>query len=125
MNRAYKYFVSVSSVAILLSCVFIVLGQEEYKLQTRDAISLVVEGKLDAAVADMDGYLKKHPGDLESMYGLAVAYSQKRDIGRAIEYVKKAVDAGLPFGRFLAGPRDLLEPLTGSDEFKALGSVKQ
>jgi alkaline phosphatase D len=120
MNRAYKLFVSVSSVAILLSCVFIVPGQEEYKLQTRDAISLVVEGKLDAAIADMDGYLKKNPGDLESMYGLAVAYSQKRDIGRAIEYVKKAVDVGLPFGRFLAGPRDLLEPLTGSDEFKAL-----
>jgi len=120
MNRAYKLFVSVSSVAILLSCVFTVLGQEEYKLQTRDAISLVVKGKLDAAVADMDGYLKKYPGDLESMYGLAVAYSQKRDIARAIEYVKKAVDAGLPFGRFLAGPRDLLEPLTGSDEFKAL-----
>ena len=120
MNRAYKLFVSVSSVAILLSCVFTVLGQEEYKLQTRDAISLVVKGKLDAAVADMDGYLKKYPGDLESMYGLAVAYSQKRDIARAIEYVKKAVDVGLPFGRFLAGPRDLLEPLTGSDEFKAL-----
>jgi len=54
------------------------------------------------------------------MYGLAVAYTQKQDIKKAIVYVKQAVGEGLPFGRFLAGPRDLLKPLTDSAGFKAL-----
>jgi len=34
--------------------------------------------------------------------------------------VREAIDAGLPFGRFLAGPRELLRPLTESAEFREL-----
>jgi alkaline phosphatase D len=35
-------------------------------------------------------------------------------------YVNTAIDEGFPFSRFLAGPRDLLKPLTDSAEFKEL-----
>ena len=80
----------------------------------------IVDGKYDKAIKNLANYLNKHPGDLESMYGLAVAYTQKKDIGKAVSYAKQALDAGLPFGRFLAGPRDLLMPLTNSTKFKQL-----
>ena len=93
---------------------------EQYKKLARDTISQIVDGNYDSAIKHFKNYLAKHPEDLESLYGLAVAYAQKKDIGKAIAYVKQAVDAGLPFSRFLAGPRDLLKPLTDSVEFKAL-----
>lgn len=96
----------------------------QYKKQNRDAISSIVDGKHDAAIKHFDEYLAEHPGDLESLYGLAVAYTQKGDLGKAMGYAKRAVDAGLPFERFLAGPRDLLKPLTDSDDFKALAATR-
>ncbi|NQT00523.1 MAG: alkaline phosphatase D family protein [Planctomycetes bacterium] len=95
-------------------------AQEQYKKLSKDAISQIVDGKHDAAIKHFEGYLSKHPRDLESMYGLAVAYTQKNNITTAMAYVDKALDEGLPFSRFLAGPRDLLKPLTDSAEFKAL-----
>lgn len=93
---------------------------EQYKKQNRDAISQIVDGKLDAAINHFDTYLNGHPGDLESLYGLAVAHAQKHDIPKAIKHTRQAIDGGLPFTRFLAGPRGLLKPLTDSAEFKIL-----
>ncbi|HUS74168.1 MAG TPA: tetratricopeptide repeat protein, partial [Sedimentisphaerales bacterium] len=104
----------------LLAYVPAVHAAEQYKQVVRGAMSQIVDGKYDKAIRQLENYLKKHPSDLESMYGLAVAYAQKQDIDKALSYAKQAVDAGLPFGRFLAGPRDLLMPLTDSAEFKQL-----
>lgn len=119
MNRRDEYCVSLLTFALLLAA-SAGRAAEQYKIQTRDAISLIVDGKLDAAVKDMENYLKKNPGDAESLYGLTVAYAQKQDIAKAMDYLAQALDAGLPFDRFVAGPRDLLKPLTDSDEFKKL-----
>ena len=91
---------------------------EQYKLLARDAVSDIVDGNYDAAIKHFENYLSEHPKDLESMYGMAVAYAQKQEIEKAVIYVQKAVDEGLPFARFLAGPRDLLKPLTSSPQFK-------
>ncbi len=97
-----------------------ILAVEQYKKQGRDAVSDIVDGRYNAAVEHFEGYLSEYPKDLESMYGLAVAYAQKQEIDKAVTYVQKAVDEGLPFARFLAGPRDMLKPLTSSPQFKAL-----
>jgi len=105
----------------LLSIFVIVINSaEQYKLKARDAMAQIVDGKYDKAIKSLKDYLKIHPDDLESMYGLAVAYSHQNDIGKAISYAMQATDSGLPFGRFLAGPRELLTPLTGSADFKQL-----
>jgi len=93
---------------------------EQYKKLARDAVSDIVDGKYNVAIRHFEGYLRELPNDLESMYGLAVAYAQKQEIDKAVTYVQKAVDEGLPFARFLAGPRDLLKPLTSSSQFKVL-----
>ncbi len=100
--------------------VVIIYSAEQYKQQNREAISQIVDGKHDKAIRHFENYLKKHPEDLESIYGLAVAYAQKKDINKAISYTRQAIDAGLPFDRFLTGPRDLLMPLTESVQFKLL-----
>ncbi len=96
---------------------------EQYKLLARDAVSQIVDGKVEAAIDHFQDYLRKHPGDLESLYGLAIAYTQKQDLNKTMSYVKKAVDGGLSFGRFLAGPRDLLQPLTESADFQELSKA--
>jgi len=96
------------------------LGAEQYKKIARDCLSDIVDGKYDAAIRASEGYLKDHPQDLESFYALAVAYTGKGEIETALSYVKKAVAGGLPFERFQAGPRDLLQTLHESDAFKAL-----
>jgi alkaline phosphatase D len=112
-----------SSLICLMMLFFFVTAicaQEQYKLISRDAISQIVDGKHDDAIKHFEDYLSKHPKDLESLYGLAVAYTQKNDISTAIAFVEKAIAEGLPFSRFVAGPRDLLKPLTDSVEFNAL-----
>jgi len=119
LKKASVTLVFVCLVLLLLSAV-VIHSAEQYKLQTRDSMAQVVDGKYDKAIKNLSNYLKKNPGDLESMYGLAVAYALKKDINQAVAYARQAVDEGLPFGRFLAGPRDLLTPLTDSAEFKQL-----
>ncbi len=117
-NKTWQF----SLICLLMLFFFVptVCAQEQYKLISRDAISQIVDGQHDAAIKHFEGYLNEHPRDLESIYGLAVAYTQNNNIATAMTYVKKALDEGLPFSRFLAGPRDLLKPLADSAEFKTL-----
>lgn len=92
---------------------------DPYKKQHRDAIPQIIDGKkLDDVIEHLDNLLAEHPGDLESLYALAIVYAQERDIEKSFSYMKKAVDGGLPFIRFLAGPKNLLKPLTDSAEFQ-------
>ena len=90
---------------------------EQYKKQNRDAIADIVDGEPEKAIAHFEQYLDEHPGDLESIYGLAVAYSTKNAPDTALQYAKKAIEQGLTAERFLAGPRNLLESLVGSKDF--------
>jgi alkaline phosphatase D len=120
MNRTGASYELIFVILTLIISGPAIYAAEQYKKQGRDAVSDIVDGKYDTAIEHYDDYLREHPKDLESMYGLAVAYAQKQEIDKAITYVQKAVDEGLPFARFLAGPRDLLKPLTTSPEFKVL-----
>ncbi len=113
---------AVMSLAALLSLLSgqVSLGVEQYKQIPRESIARIVDGQPDKAIRTSEDYLKKHPNDLESFYILAVAHTHKGQIEKALSYVVKAVEGGLPFERFQAGPRDLLKPLTKTDAFKAL-----
>jgi len=108
------------SFAVLVMLAGSAYPAEQYKKLGRDAIADIVDGNVDKARKHFDDYLTAYPGDLEAYYGLAIVYAQKGDIAKAMNYVQKALDEGLPFDRFIAGPRDLLKPLTESAEFKAL-----
>jgi len=120
MNRTVTHCELIFVILTLIISGPAIHAAEQYKKQGRDAVSDIVDGKYNAAIEHYDDYLSEHPKDLESMYGMAVAYAQKQEIDKAIRYVQKAVNEGLPFARFLAGPRGLLKPLTSSPEFKVL-----
>jgi alkaline phosphatase D len=120
MNQSKLFQISLCIFATLFLAAPATRAQEQYKKRGREAISDIVDGKYDGTIKGLEKYLEKHPDDLESMYCLAVAHAAKGNVDKSIAYVRQSVKAGLPFGRFLAGPRDLLKPLTNSSEFKAL-----
>jgi len=94
-------------------------GAAQYKQIHRDAISEIVDGEYGAAIEVFEKHLRKEADDLESLYGLTMAYSCKGDTGAAMKYLERAVGSGLCFERFVAGPRDMFSALTRSEAFKA------
>lgn len=111
----------ITSILILVLCFSNGYSQpkdQQYKKQNRDRIAEIEDGETQEAIVHFKQYLAEYPEDLESMYGLSVAYTNKGEIGNAMKYVKMAVEHGLPVERFFAGPIALLEPLLESDSFK-------
>lgn len=92
----------------------------QYKRWGNALIARIVDGDPDAAVRCSHAALDQFGNDPEYLYSLAVAHTQRGDPDAALDYVQRAVDAGLPFGRFQAGPRDLLAPLTATSAFEVL-----
>ncbi|MDZ7722254.1 MAG: alkaline phosphatase D family protein [candidate division KSB1 bacterium] len=117
MFRLYLLFI------ILFSSTFDLYAQLEipqYKKQNRNVIADVVNGDTPSAQDYFQSYLQTHAGDLESMYGLALCYSVMNKPDSAVFYVQQALNHGLPFGRFLAGPRDLFKSLHKHPDFKRM-----
>jgi alkaline phosphatase D len=78
----------------------------------------ILDGLKEEAVKRCEAVLATEPNDLESMFNLTVARCALKDYAGAAESMVRAVEGGLPFGRFLAGPRDMLEPLQETKEFR-------
>ena len=93
-------------------------AQRFYKRRGQRAMLFIVEGSPQKAAKYCNELLAKDSNDLESLFNLVVAKCQMNDISGALKTMKRAVNLGLPFSRFLAGPRDLLKPLTTTDTFK-------
>ncbi|MFH1264992.1 MAG: PhoD-like phosphatase N-terminal domain-containing protein, partial [Planctomycetota bacterium] len=93
---------------------------QPYKARNREQISRIIDGKAGAVVEELSEHLAKYPDDAESLFVLAVAYCQTGDVPQAVDAMHRALAAGLPLERFVAGPRKLLEPLTGSEAFGEL-----
>jgi alkaline phosphatase D len=91
-----------------------------YKRRGQRQMLEIIDGKPEAALALADLRLKEDPADAESQYIRAIAYAQLDDLDAAWNAMTAALDAGLTFERFLAGPRDLLAPLTASSKFQAM-----
>ena len=78
----------------------------------------IVRGKPEEAVRYAEELLAADPADQESLFNLAVARAQLGQLDQAMEAVRRAEEAGLPFERFLAGPRNLLKPLMEHEPFR-------
>jgi len=92
--------------------------QVQYKKPTREVVTLIASGQADEAVKRCRAFLAGKPKDTEHRFLLAMAYANLKQIDKAVEAMKAAIDVGVPFERFLAGPRDLLAPLTSSEAFR-------
>lgn len=93
-----------------------------YKRRGQRQMLEIIDGKPEAALALADRRLAEDPTDAESHYVRTVALAQLSDLDGALTAMQAALENGMPFGRFLAGPRRLLEPLTESPAFREVAA---
>jgi alkaline phosphatase D len=128
MNIIFKLIVSIGilvTAQIIFSLgMWVAKAQEyrniQYKKQNRDQITAIVKGDVESALKYSQDYLDKYPKDLEALYIESLAYTQMNEIDMAMSSLRKALSLGMPFGRFLSGPRNLFQKLYASDEFQIL-----
>jgi len=89
-----------------------------YKRRGQRQMLAILDGHPEQAMELCEKRLAADPNDQESLFVLAVALTQLQKLNEAMDAVQLAVDAGLPFARFVAGPRDLLKPLTETTMFR-------
>lgn len=92
----------------------------QYKRVHQSALRFILRGELDKTKKHLDQFLVENPGDAETMYMLAILHGQKGNITEAEAWMERAIDAGLPDDRLIAGPREVMKPLVKTDLFKRL-----
>lgn len=95
-----------------------------YKRQGQRQMLEILDGNYDSAISICKHTLSVQPNDLESYFNLSVAFARDNVIDSALYYMRKALDNGLPFTRYLAGPKDLLAPMYETEYFKNLKKGK-
>jgi len=96
-----------------------------YKRRGQRQLLHVLDGNPERALELAAARLQADPGDAESWFLRTVALTQLRRLPTAEQAMIEALDAGLPFGRLLAGPRDLLAPLDETDSFRARAALPE
>ena len=91
---------------------------KQYGRQGQRQMLDILDGRPEEAVRKCQQVLASEPNDLESLFNLAVARCKLKDYAGAAESMTRAVEGGMPFARFLAGPREMLKPLRDTDEFR-------
>lgn len=99
----------------------------QYKRVHQNALKRIESGNVERAIADLEAFAAKYPADAETPFMLAAAYAQAGQKDRAVAAMQRAIKLGLPPGRFLAGPRELFNPIADEPAFKdvALSVINQ
>lgn len=92
----------------------------QYKRVHQIALRYILLGRLADAESFLNDYLKEHSDDAETHYMLGVLEAQRRQPDKAVARLKKAVELGLPPSRIIAGPREVMRPLEGTEYLKEL-----
>ena len=88
-----------------------------YKRRGQRQLLEILDGNSARGIELADARLANEPADAESHFIRAVALTRLDQVDEAEAAMQAALDAGMPFGRFLAGPRELLEPLAATPTF--------
>ena len=97
-----------------------ILPEGEYKRIHQQALREILAGRLDEAVDTLQALLEIFPADAESHFMLTIAYARRGQLDQAAASMERALAAELPPGRFIAGPRDLLQPLARHPAYRQL-----
>jgi alkaline phosphatase D len=89
-----------------------------YKRRGQHQILNIIRGHPEKAAEYCRQLLAETPDDPEFWYTLSIAQCQMDKIPEALQSMEKSLSNGLPFERYLAGPRDLLAPLTKTSAFQ-------
>jgi alkaline phosphatase D len=91
---------------------------KQYGRQGQRQMLDILDGRPEEAAKKCQQVLASEPNDLESLFNLTVARCKLKDYAEAAETMTRAVEGGMPFARFLAGPREMLKQLRETDEFR-------
>jgi alkaline phosphatase D len=105
---------------ITFSSASCLIAQVQYKRLHQDIMADLHDGKVQESLQNLEALLQQNPRDPESHYTLAVAYTLDKKLDKAMDHVLQSLKYGLPFDRYLAGPRDWLKPLVASRDFQRL-----
>ena len=94
--------------------------ENQYKRVHQSSLRLILRGELDKTEAFLNEYLAKHPRDEETLYMLGILHGQRGQLEKAERFMKQAIAEGLPEGRLIAGPREVMKPLADTDLLKRL-----
>ena len=97
-------------------------ADKDYKRRGQRQLLAILDGNPRRAIELSKIRLAADPNDLESLFTQTIAWCQLGDMDSAIDTMKQALDAGLPYERFLAGPRELLRPLVTTEAFQDIVS---
>ena len=92
----------------------------QYKRLHQDVMADLHDGKVKESLQNLEEILQQNPRDPETHYTLAVAYTLDNKVKQAMDHVLQSLKYGLPFNRYLAGPREWLQPLVESRDFQRL-----
>ena len=81
----------------------------------RNATRLIATGAFDKAQQEL---AKADSSDAETHFVAIMAALQQKQLPQAVKRMQQALAAGLPFGRLMAGPRDVLAPLYETRAYK-------
>lgn len=87
----------------------------QYKRVHQLALRYILLGRLDEAESFLNDYLQKHPDDAETHSMLGLLDAQRQQPEQAVTELQRAVALGLPPGRIVAGPREMMRPLLQTD----------
>lgn len=90
----------------------------QYKRMGQRLMLFVIDGEPQKALDESRKWLELYPEDAEIFFIRSVAYCSLGKPAEAWSAAKQALDYGLPVERFLAGPKDLLQPLYDYPAFK-------
>ena len=100
-------------------------GSDFYRRTMPGFIELIAAGKTAEAIAGLQKLLAENPGHAEIHYGLAMAHGAARNMDLALKHMGEALEAGLPAGRFLAGPTEALRNLGSTTGYRELLKGKE
>ncbi|MFC2084258.1 alkaline phosphatase D family protein [Bacteroidota bacterium] len=95
-----------------------------YKRRGQRQMLEIIKRNNDEVIKRCFRRLKNDDEDLESLFNLTIAYSRKGVPDSALLYFYESLEKGLPFERYLSGPRELLQSLYQTEDFQFLQSEK-
>lgn len=96
--------------------------ENQYKRVHQSSLRFILRDQTDKTEKFLNQYLVDHPDDAESLYMLGILNAKRGEIVRAENFMRRAIAAGLPDDRLIAGPRDLTKPLSATGLMKELNA---
>ena len=92
----------------------------QYKRIHQFALRMIEQNKPAKALKTLEEHLERHPDDEESHFLMGVYLTTQGQTNKAIASFQRAIEFDLPPGRIIAGPREILKPVSDHEYIQGL-----